>query len=129
MKLLRGFLNLLLVSVAITAVFFPVAVFVHEGTHYVMYTIEGIPVTSFHVLDQDSLENGRYGYVTTTERITIWKPDPRGSRKHRWISFFSNDSPVLPLGSIQTIHGSPVRINGIEKKLASISCSKYVTLV
>ena len=65
MKFLRGFLNLLLVSVTITAVFFPVAVFVHEGTHYVMYTIEGIQVTSLHVLDQDSLENGRCGYVTT----------------------------------------------------------------
>jgi hypothetical protein len=65
MKFLRGFLNLLLVSIAITAVFFPVAVFVHEGTHYVMYTIEGIQVTSLHVLDPDSLENGRFGYVTT----------------------------------------------------------------
>jgi hypothetical protein len=65
MTFLRGFLNLLLVSIAITAVFFPVAVFVHEGTHYVMYTIEGIQVTSLHVLDQDSLENGHFGYVTT----------------------------------------------------------------
>jgi len=65
MTFLRGLLSLLLVSIAITAVFFPVAVFVHEGTHYVMYTIEGIQVTSLHVLDQDSLENGYYGYVTT----------------------------------------------------------------
>jgi len=65
MTFLRGLLSLLLVSIAITAVFFPVAVFVHEGTHYVMYTIEGIQVTSLHVLDRDSLENSRYGYVTT----------------------------------------------------------------
>jgi hypothetical protein len=58
-------LNLLFASVTITAVFFPVAVFVHEGTHSLMYTLEGIPITSFHVLDTDSLQNGRYGYVTT----------------------------------------------------------------
>ena len=65
MKFLKGILNLLLVSFTITIVFFPVAVFVHEGTHYIMYTLEGIPVTSFHVLDRDSLELGCYGYVTT----------------------------------------------------------------
>lgn len=65
MKLLKGFLNLLIVSVTITVLFFPVAVFVHEGTHYIMYTLEGIKVTSFHVLDRNSLEKGCYGYVTT----------------------------------------------------------------
>ncbi|KYK24753.1 hypothetical protein AYK25_01615 [Thermoplasmatales archaeon SM1-50] len=31
-----------------------------------MYTLEGIEVTSFHVLDQDSLEQGRAGFITTT---------------------------------------------------------------
>jgi len=67
MKLLKGFLNLLLVSVTIIAMFIPVAVFVHEGTHYIMYSLEGIPVSSFHVLDSESLENGRYGFVTTTK--------------------------------------------------------------
>jgi len=67
MKFLNGFLNLLLVSITITAVFLPVAVFVHEGTHYVMYTLEGIQISSFHVLDSESLENGRYGFVTTTK--------------------------------------------------------------
>jgi hypothetical protein len=65
MKFLKGIVNLLLVSMTITTVFFPVAVFVHEGTHYIMYTVEGIKVTSFHVLDRDSLESGRCGYVTT----------------------------------------------------------------
>jgi hypothetical protein len=65
MKFLKGIVNLLLVSMTITAVFFPVAVFVHEGTHSLMYTLEGIQVTSFHVLDSDSLESGRCGYVTT----------------------------------------------------------------
>jgi len=67
MRFLRGFLNLTLVCLTITAVFFPVAVFVHEGTHYVIYTWEGIPITSFHVLDHASLQNGRYGYITTTK--------------------------------------------------------------
>lgn len=67
MMFLKGFLNLLLVSVSITALFFPVAVFVHEGTHYIMYTLEGIQISSFHVLDAQSLENGRYGFVTTTK--------------------------------------------------------------
>jgi hypothetical protein len=67
MKFLKGFLNLLLVSITITAMFLPVAVFVHEGAHYVMYTLEGIQVSSFHVLDTESLENGRYGFVTTTK--------------------------------------------------------------
>ncbi len=67
MKFLKGFLNLLLMSVTITVVFFPVVVFIHEGTHYLMYTLEGIQVTSFHVLDRDSLETGRYGYVATVK--------------------------------------------------------------
>jgi len=65
MKFLKGFLNFLVLSVTIAAISFPGFVFVHEGTHYIMYTLEGIKVTSFHVLDRDSLENGRYGYVTT----------------------------------------------------------------
>jgi hypothetical protein len=67
MKYLKGFLNLLLVSMIITAVFFPVAVFVHEGTHYIMLTLEGIQVTSFHVLDRDSLEKGACGYITASK--------------------------------------------------------------
>jgi hypothetical protein len=67
MKFLTGFLNLILVCLTVTAVFFPVAVLVHEGTHYLIYTWEGIPITSFHVLDHDSLQSGRFGYVTTTK--------------------------------------------------------------
>jgi hypothetical protein len=49
---------------AIILVFLPVAVLVHEGTHYVLYTLEGIEVTSFHVLDQSSFERGSAGYIT-----------------------------------------------------------------
>ncbi len=30
-----------------------------------MYTLEGIEITSFHVLDLESLESGRAGYITT----------------------------------------------------------------
>ncbi len=67
MNVLKGFLKLLFVSIVIVAIFSPVAVIVHEGTHYIMYTLEGIPVTSIHVLDRDSLKNGYYGYVTTTK--------------------------------------------------------------
>jgi hypothetical protein len=44
--------------------FLPVLVFIHEGTHYIMYTLEGVEVTSFHVLDSDSLEKGKSGYIT-----------------------------------------------------------------
>jgi len=65
MTSLRGFLGLLLLSLTITAVFFPVSVFIHEGTHYLMYTFEGIPVTSFHVLDKDAFAMGACGYVIT----------------------------------------------------------------
>ena len=61
----KGFLGLLLLSLTITAVFFPVSVYVHEGTHYLMYTLEGIPVISFHVLDQDAFAKGACGYVMT----------------------------------------------------------------
>jgi hypothetical protein len=67
MKSLKGFLNLLLMIVTIIAVFFPIAVFVHEGTHYIMYTLEGIDITSFHVLDYDSLERGCFGYITISK--------------------------------------------------------------
>ncbi len=67
MNVLKGFMKLLFVSIAIIAIFSPVAVIVHEATHYIMYTLEGIQVTSIHVLDRDSLENGYYGYVTTTK--------------------------------------------------------------
>jgi len=65
MQFLRGILKILAVSLTITAVFLPVAVVVHEGTHCLLYSLEGIPVTSFHVLDVESLKNGRYGFVTT----------------------------------------------------------------
>ena len=64
MKYLKGLFNLLLMILMIILVFIPVAVFVHEGTHYIMYTLEGIEVTSFHVLDQSSFERGSAGYVT-----------------------------------------------------------------
>ncbi|MCX6662386.1 MAG: hypothetical protein NTY91_07555 [Euryarchaeota archaeon] len=67
MKFLKGFLKLLIVSITIIAIFLPVAVVVHEGAHYILFSLEGIPVTSFHVLDSDSLQNGRYGFVTTTK--------------------------------------------------------------
>ncbi len=65
MKFLKGFFKLLIASIIILTVFFPVTVFVHEATHYILYTMEGIPVTSFHVLDSESLQNGRFGFVTT----------------------------------------------------------------
>ena len=64
MKYLKGLFNLLLMILMIILVFIPVAVFVHEGTHYIMYTLEGIEVTSFHVLDQSSFERGSAGYIT-----------------------------------------------------------------
>jgi hypothetical protein len=64
MKAIKGFLNLFIVSCTITLIVFPVAAFIHEGTHYLMYTIEGIEVTSFHVLDKDSFDNGYCGYIT-----------------------------------------------------------------
>ena len=64
MKFLKGLLDLLIVSFTIVVLFLPGLVFIHEGTHYIMYTSEGIEVTSFHVLDSDSLEKGRSGYVT-----------------------------------------------------------------
>jgi hypothetical protein len=67
MKFFRGLFKLLAACIIILAVFFPVAVFVHEATHYLMYTMEGIPVTSLHVLDSDSLQNGRLGFVTTAK--------------------------------------------------------------
>ena len=67
MNFLKGLLTLLLIIVAIIAVFFPVAVFVHEGTHYILYSLEGMEVTSFHMLDRDSLESGRFGYITISE--------------------------------------------------------------
>lgn len=55
---------LLCVHVIITGALFPAAVFIHEATHYVMYSLEGIEVTSFHVLDYESLTQGRVGYIT-----------------------------------------------------------------
>ena len=64
MKFLKGLIKILLVSFIIVAIFFPVSVLIHEGTHYIMYTIEGIEVTSFHVLDRDSFEKGMLGYIT-----------------------------------------------------------------
>ena len=64
MKFLKGLLNLLIVSFTIVVLLLPVLVFIHEGTHFIIYTSEGIEVTSFHVLDSDSLEKGRSGYIT-----------------------------------------------------------------
>ena len=64
MKFLKGFFKLFLACLIIIIVFFPVSLYIHEGTHYIMYTMEGIEVTSFHVLDSDSLEKGYLGYIT-----------------------------------------------------------------
>lgn len=64
MKFLKGLFKILLVSFTISAVFFPVSVLIHEGTHYFMYSLEGIKVTSIHVLDRDSFKNGNIGYIT-----------------------------------------------------------------
>ena len=66
MKYLKGLFSLLLMILTIIIVFLPVAVFIHEGTHYVMYTLEGMDITSFHVLDSSSFERGAAGYVTFT---------------------------------------------------------------
>ena len=67
MKFLKGLLKLLIISFTIVVLFLPVVVFIHEGTHYLMYTSEGIEVTSFHVLDSDSLEKGTSGYITSVK--------------------------------------------------------------
>ncbi|VVB60521.1 Uncharacterised protein [uncultured archaeon] len=67
MMFLKGLLNLLIMSFTIVILFLPVLVFFHEGTHYIMYTSEGIEVTSFHVLDSDSLKKGTSGYITTVK--------------------------------------------------------------
>ena len=64
MKFLKGLFKILLVSFIIVSIILPVSVLIHEGTHYVMYTLEGIEVTSLHVLDKDSIENGLVGYIT-----------------------------------------------------------------
>lgn len=68
MQFLKGLLKLLLISVLIIMLFFPVSVIVHEGTHSLLYTFEGIPVISFHVLDKESFENNRLGFVTTLRK-------------------------------------------------------------
>lgn len=65
MRFLKGFFILILLSLGIIAIFFPAAVFVHEATHSILYSLEGIAVTSFHVLDPQSLHAGRFGYITT----------------------------------------------------------------
>ena len=61
---LKGFFSLVFISLATTGLIYPATVFVHEGTHYIMYTMEGITVTSIHVLDGASLEKGYHGFVT-----------------------------------------------------------------
>ena len=61
----KAFIKLFLLSVILAAFLLPGTVFIHEATHYLLYTYEGIQVTSFHVLDEDSFQQGRYGYITT----------------------------------------------------------------
>ncbi len=65
MRFLNGLLRLFSISLALVAVLLPLGVVLHEGTHYLLYTMEGIPVSSFHVLDSASFENGCYGFVAT----------------------------------------------------------------
>jgi len=67
MKFLKGFLSLLIVSIMILAMLLPVFVFIHEGIHYIMYTLEGIEVTSLHILDSNSLEKGLSGCITSVK--------------------------------------------------------------
>jgi hypothetical protein len=54
-------LSLFLLSLCTTI--YPAVIFVHEMTHYAAYTIEGIDVLSFHILDEYSLSNGWSGYI------------------------------------------------------------------
>lgn len=68
MQFLKGLLKLLLISVLIIAIFFPVSVIIHEGAHALLYAFEGIQVISFHVLDKESFENNRFGFVTTIQK-------------------------------------------------------------
>jgi hypothetical protein len=91
MRSLRGFLKLLFVNVVIIIIFFPVEVIVHEGTHTLLYAWEGIPITSFHVLDRESLQNNRFGYVTPL------KESRYGSMVHEGIAHFSTSLFIIIL--------------------------------
>jgi hypothetical protein len=50
---------------------YPAVIFVHELTHYITYTVEGIDVLSFHVLDEYSLANGWSGYVEVERESSL----------------------------------------------------------
>ena len=63
---ITAFVKLFLLSMALAVFLLPGTVFIHEATHYFLYSSEGITVTSFHVLDADSFRQGRYGFITTT---------------------------------------------------------------
>jgi len=67
MKFLKGLLNILILSSMVLAMLIPVFVFVHEGIHYIMYTLEGIDVTSLHILDSSAFEKELSGYITSTK--------------------------------------------------------------
>jgi len=60
--LLRIIFFLIIVPLAI----YPFSVVVHEFVHYISFTLEGIKVTSFHILDMFALSNGWAGYVDIT---------------------------------------------------------------
>ncbi|MBE3086234.1 MAG: hypothetical protein IMZ52_09600 [Actinobacteria bacterium] len=66
-KKLKGLFAFIFIIVAVIVSVSIPSIVVHEGIHYIMYTTEGINVTSFHILDWSGLEMGCVGYVTVEE--------------------------------------------------------------
>ena len=65
MILVKAFIKLLLLIITFAFLHLPGIVLIHEATHYIPYSCEKITLTTFHMLDVDSFQKGRYGYIKT----------------------------------------------------------------
>ena len=48
-----------------------VSVYVHEATHWIMYSLEGCDPIEYHVFDSKSINDGCLGYILATNESKI----------------------------------------------------------
>jgi hypothetical protein len=115
---LKGIVSLLLVSLAIVTVFLPAAVFIHEAAHLLMYHLEGIPVTSIHVLDSASFEHGYLGFVTTTKQSAYGTTVYEGIANLAGYLFIAALLLLFLLGPLKTFTVHQLELIGLKRNTA-----------
>jgi len=71
---IKGYCKILVASLIMIGAILPFAIFIHESTHVLTYSLEGFTIVSFHVLDQASFNHGALGHVDVIGITAIGHP-------------------------------------------------------